>query len=61
MTVIITNGLIDMSDVIRIYNDAIVFTTGDAVTDLNGDDLIDLSDMLYANNNAAKFVIILKP
>lgn len=55
------DGLIDMSDVIRIYNDAIVFTTGDAVTDLNGDDLIDLSDMLYANNNAAKFVIILKP
>ncbi|MCB0728579.1 MAG: hypothetical protein KDD00_14045 [Ignavibacteriae bacterium] len=50
------NFLIDLTDVIQIRAAAILFTTGYVVTDLNGDFMTDLTDVVLANNNSAKFV-----
>ncbi|MEZ4688953.1 MAG: hypothetical protein R3A12_01770 [Ignavibacteria bacterium] len=55
------NGVIDLSDVIGIYNDALNFVTGYEVSDLDGNLVTDLSDLLYAYNNAAAFVQVVRP
>ena len=49
-------GDIDLTDVIIIYNDATLFTTGYKVTDVNGDNFSDLTDVLITNNNAVNFI-----
>lgn len=53
---VIKDGLIELSDILSIYNDASVFSTGYIPTDLTGDDLSDLSDILVVYNNASNFV-----
>lgn len=53
--------LIDLSDVLQIFNDANDFTTGYEVTDLTGDNVTDLNDVLLAFNNAVGFVAVIKP
>ncbi|MEZ4821552.1 MAG: hypothetical protein R2942_03710 [Ignavibacteria bacterium] len=50
------NGVIDLTDVILINNDASAFLSGYVVTDINGDRYIDLSDIVIASNNASNFV-----
>ncbi|MEZ4688970.1 MAG: hypothetical protein R3A12_01855 [Ignavibacteria bacterium] len=55
------NGLIDLGDIIVIYNDAINFVSGYEVTDLNGDLFTNLTDVLYAYNNATAFVSVVRP
>ncbi|HMR40942.1 MAG TPA: sialidase family protein [Ignavibacteria bacterium] len=55
------NGLIDLGDLIVIYNDAINFVSGYEITDLNGDLFTNLTDVLYAYNNAADFVQVSRP
>ena len=55
------NGSVDLTDEINIYNDASSFTTGYKVTDLNGNNIVDLSDLLIANNNSANFVYVKRP
>ena len=50
------DGLIDLADVIQISNAAGVFTTGYVPTDVNGNKIVDLTDMLIALNNSTKFV-----
>ncbi|HMR40490.1 MAG TPA: hypothetical protein PKA90_08660, partial [Ignavibacteria bacterium] len=47
------NGTIDLNDVVSIYNDASEFVAVlYAVTDLNGDSVTDLSDLLIGFNNS---------
>jgi len=55
------DGFINLADVIGIYNDAGNFVTGYKVTDTNGDNITDLSDILIANNNSVGFVTVVKP
>lgn len=51
------DGLIDLSDVIAVVNDANNFVFGVAIpTDVNGDNNVDLSDIVIVINNANAFV-----
>ena len=50
------DGIIDLTDLIQIYNDGSNFTSGYVVTDVNGDRFVDLTDVTIAYNNAAIFV-----
>ncbi|MBK8550971.1 MAG: hypothetical protein IPL53_07900 [Ignavibacteria bacterium] len=55
------NGFIDLTDVITVYFDANSFLTGYVSTDLNGDDIVDLTDLTIAYNNSVIFVSVKKP
>ena len=55
------NGVIDLTDIINISNDAAVFTTGYKSSDMNGDNLTDLNDVLFAFNNSNNFVSMKRP
>lgn len=58
---VVKDGLVDISDVIDIYNDATNFETGYIKTDLNGDLTVDVTDMLLAYNNSANFISKITP
>lgn len=55
------NGIIELSDVLTTFNDAGNFSTGIYLTDLNGDNIVDLQDMNIVNTNANKFIRIKRP
>lgn len=55
------NGFINLDDVLDIYNDAGNFITGYDASDINGDSMVDLNDILIANNNSEIFVSVKKP
>ena len=50
------NGFVDLSDVTAVNNDANVFATGYIVSDVTGNDLTDLEDLLITYNNSSAFV-----
>ena len=50
------DGLIDLTDLLQIYNDASSFTAGYNATDLDGNRITDLTDLVLANNNSSVFV-----
>ena len=52
---------IELSDVLQIFNSAGDFTIGYVIEDLTGDNVVDLSDIGFAYNNALNFVSVLKP
>lgn len=52
---------VDVSDIIRAYNEAQNFLQGYVAEDLNGDEIVDLSDINIAFNNAQNFVVVIKP
>jgi hypothetical protein len=53
---------IDLDDVLSIYNDATVFLSGvRLLNDLNGDNIVDLSDLTIALNNGNNFVNVSSP
>jgi len=51
------DGYIDLTDMLRIDNDAINLLTGYNDTDIDRDGIVDLSDLLFADNNASNFVV----
>ncbi|MCB0729027.1 MAG: hypothetical protein KDD00_16290 [Ignavibacteriae bacterium] len=55
------NGLIDLDDVISVYNDAANFTTGYVSTDLTGNETVDLNDILFTFNNSNNFITKIIP
>ncbi|MEO8666212.1 MAG: hypothetical protein ABI462_12030 [Ignavibacteria bacterium] len=56
------NGNINLEDIISIHNDIITFVFGDRLdSDLNGDDYVNLADMLIAYNNSLHFVSKITP
>lgn len=56
------NGYINLSDVIPIYNDALLFVSGSyIVTDLTGDSIVDLTDLTICYNNSVNFVGVISP
>ncbi|MEO8666483.1 MAG: hypothetical protein ABI462_13410, partial [Ignavibacteria bacterium] len=50
------NGAITLSDLISVSNDVASFATGYRVTDLNGDNAVNLTDILIVFNNSSKFI-----
>jgi hypothetical protein len=53
----VQDGLIDLTDVIAVINDANAFLTGIALpNDLTGDESVDLSDIIIVVNNSNAFV-----
>lgn len=55
------DGSINLSDIVLISNDATSFTTGYASTDLDGNLVVNLTDLIYAFNNSTGFVVVKKP
>jgi hypothetical protein len=55
------NGIIDLDDVISVYNDASDFASGYVPTDLTGNETVDLNDILPAFNNSNNFVNVIMP
>ena len=55
------DGFINLADVVGIYNDAGNFVTGYKVTDVKGDSITDLSDVIISNNNSVGFVTVIRP
>ena len=55
------DGIIDLSDINLIYNEAASFITGYTDTDINGDYISDLTDILITYYNSSNFVSVIKP
>jgi len=55
------NSFINLADVLGVYNAASSFVTGYKVSDMNGDNLTDLSDLIITSNNSNSFVIVMRP
>lgn len=55
------NGIVDLTDIITVFNAASFFVTGYVVTDLNCDNAVTLTDVLYAYNNTSNFVQVKRP
>lgn len=55
------DGAIDLTDIIKVYNDANLFVVGYVSTDINGDEFVDLSDLTITYNNSKDFVIVISP
>ena len=54
-------GQVDLTYVLAVYNDANSFVTGYKATDLNGDRVIDLTDIVIGYNNSILFVSVVRP
>lgn len=56
------SGNVDVTDVILVHNDASIFAAGLRLpTDLTGDNIVDVSDLLVAYNNSINFVGVIRP
>ena len=55
------DGIIDLSDIVSVYNDASNFQTGYIFSDLTGDMFVDLSDLTTVVNSSAYFAHLIRP
>ena len=55
------DDIVDLTDIINVFNDANLFLSGYVATDLTGDDFVDLSDLTIAFNNSNAFVTVIRP
>ncbi|MBK8551553.1 MAG: hypothetical protein IPL53_11030 [Ignavibacteria bacterium] len=56
------NNVIDLNDVLMVYNDGLNFIFGDILnSDLNGDGFVDLNDVLLVYNNSVNFIATITP
>ncbi|MEO8447556.1 MAG: dockerin type I domain-containing protein [bacterium] len=55
------SGNIDVTDIALTNNDLTNFVTGEIATDVNGDEAVDVSDLLIVYNNSAAFVEKITP
>lgn len=55
------DGVVDLSDIVDIYNDANNFAAGYLVTDVTGDNFVDLSDLSITVNNSTMFIGVVRP
>jgi len=58
---VIKDSFIDLNDVIYISNDASSFVSGYTISDLTGNNITDLRDILIAYNNAGNVVSVMRP
>lgn len=52
---------VNLTDITAIYNAALIFLNGYALTDITGDNLTDLTDITITYNNSTNFVSVVKP
>ena len=55
------DGFTNLTDLVGINNGTANFLTGYIPTDVNGDNLVDLGDILISSNNASAFVQKIRP
>lgn len=55
------DGIVDLTDLIFIYNRASKFTSGYTIGDINGDEIVDLTDLIFTYNNATDFISLERP
>ena len=55
------DGTIDATDAGTVANDAANYVTGNVATDLTGDNYVDGTDFVIANNNSENYVSLLRP
>jgi hypothetical protein len=55
------DGKIDENDITQIKNSSSIFSFGYITTDVNGDGVVDALDLIITDNNAAKFISVMKP
>ncbi|MBS1518281.1 MAG: peptidoglycan DD-metalloendopeptidase family protein [Bacteroidetes bacterium] len=55
------DGAVDVTDVSLVDNDLSFFASGYVVTDLDGDNFVDTSDLAIAENNAFNYVVKIRP
>ena len=55
------DGVVNLTDVIDVYNAAGSFSAGYLKTDVNGDNLSDLTDVIITNNNSNNFISLIRP
>ncbi len=55
------NGTVNLTDVLTVFNQSIIFATGYKVTDLTGNYITDLNDVIFAFNNSIGFVVKVTP
>jgi hypothetical protein len=58
---VVNDNFIELSDVIYTYNDAAVFATGYIISDVTGNNVTGLADVLIASNNSNLFVGSITP
>ncbi|MEO8664226.1 MAG: PQQ-dependent sugar dehydrogenase [Ignavibacteria bacterium] len=58
---VIEYGAINLTDIVKVYNDQTSFLTGYQTSDLNGNGAVDLTDLVLVFNNATKFISVIKP
>lgn len=58
---VIKDGVIDGTDLSQATNDAVNYLTGYVRSDMNGDRLVDASDLMIISNNVFKYVATMKP
>jgi len=54
-------GIVDVKDLINIYNAGVNFLSGYYPEDCNGDSFVDVSDIVIAYNNSVNFVSMIRP
>lgn len=55
------DGLVDLDDLILVYNNALIFASGYTVADNNYDEIVDLSDLVIGYNNGLVFASVIRP
>ncbi len=55
------NGFVELNDLVDVSNDGSNYITGYVATDVNGDGIVDLQDMIITYDNSAKFIAIIAP
>ena len=55
------DGYINLTDVLKVYNDASSFVTGYESADVTGNKIVDLTDLLITYNNSVNFVSLQRP
>jgi len=55
------DGTVDVTDIVDVYNDALIGNSGYVSTDMNGDDFVDAADIVITYNNAINIVSVVTP
>lgn len=55
------DGYINLTDVLKVYNDGSSFVTGYSNSDVTGNNIVDLTDLIMTYNNSVNFVSVIRP
>lgn len=52
---------VDLSDLIMVFNESYFYATGNIFSDLTGDEMTDVDDMIICDNNSSEFIATIRP